>query len=198
MPAARDPRQHGAPGTARPPSAASASARDSGQRPQPGALPADEHHGIDVRRPISICPTAAYLPMGSGRRRLERAALSRRAGRAGHRDDVLAVRRLRQRLPERQALVGVDEPGYQRDLLQAGDAHALPVFQHLDELAGLQQRIVGAGVQPGETAPEVDQRGLALLHVDVVQVGDLQLAAGAGLQVAPRARPRRCRRCTGR
>ena len=31
--------------------------------------------------------------------------------------------------------------------------------------------------------PRFDQGGLAGLQVDVVQVGDLQLAAGAGLQV---------------
>jgi len=70
-----------------------------------------------------------------------------------HPDHVLAVRRLRQRLTERQALLGIDEPGHQRDLLQAGDPHTLPVFQDLDEFSRLEQRIVGAGVQPGEAAP---------------------------------------------
>ena len=61
------------------------------------------------------------------------------SGRGGDGDDVLAVRRLRQRLSQRHALVGIDETGDQRDLLQAGDAHTLPVLQHLHELAGLQQ-----------------------------------------------------------
>jgi hypothetical protein len=41
---------------------------------------------------------------------------------------------------------------------------------------------VGAGVEPGHAAPEVDQLRLAALEVVVVDVGDLELAARRRLQ----------------
>ena len=42
---------------------------------------------------------------------------------------------------------------------------------------GVDQRLVGAGVEPGEAAPQHLHAQLPLLQVDAVDVGDLQLAA---------------------
>ena len=40
------------------------------------------------------------------------------------------------------------------DLFKAGDFQALSVFDGLNKLAGFKQGVVGAGVEPGETAAE--------------------------------------------
>ena len=58
------------------------------------------------------------------------------------------------------------------------------MLQHLHELPGLEQRVVRAGVEPGEPAAELDQRRPVLAHVGEVDVGDLQLAARRRLQRA--------------
>ena len=41
---------------------------------------------------------------------------------------------------------------------------------------------MGAGVEPGEAAAEVDEAGAAAVEVGAVDVGDLELAAGLGPQ----------------
>ena len=51
------------------------------------------------------------------------------------------------------------------------------MFEHLDELAGFEQRIMRAGVEPRGAAAEVNQSRGAVLDVDVVQIGDLEFAA---------------------
>jgi hypothetical protein len=94
---------------------------------------------------------------------------------------VLAVAVLLQRLRQPLELRVVDEAGAPGDLLGAGDLQALAVFQRGDELAGLQQAVVRAGVQPGVAALHDLHRQLALLQVGLVDGGDLQLAARAGL-----------------
>jgi hypothetical protein len=63
----------------------------------------------------------------------------------------------------------------------AGHFQALAALQRGDELAGVQQAVVRAGVQPGVAAPHDLDVELALLQVGVVDGGDLQLAARAGL-----------------
>jgi hypothetical protein len=40
----------------------------------------------------------------------------------------------------------------ERDLLRAGEAQPLPLLQDLDILTGLQQRRMGAGIEPREAA----------------------------------------------
>src|SRR6476620_11093699 len=159
-----------APGRARRPSAASAWALTGSA----AAAGCPCHRPESPRRHPSE-PSAAFRMTW-----LTRSALG--AGRPGDRPYVLTVGGFGQRLAQGQALVGGDEPVDQGNLLQAGDPDALAVFKDTHELAGVQQRVVGAGVQPGEPATEVGQRGPARPKVYVVQVGDLQLAAGAGLQ----------------
>ena len=51
----------------------------------------------------------------------------------------------------------------------------------LHVLRGFQQAVVGAGVEPGETATEALDIQVAALEVGIVDVGDLQLAAWRGL-----------------
>ena len=78
------------------------------------------------------------------------------AGRRQRRD-VVAVRRLAERRSEGGERRDVDVAHPERDLLQARDANALAVLQHLDELRRLEQRVVRAGVEPRHPPPELDQ-----------------------------------------
>ena len=80
------------------------------------------------------------------------------------------------------------KPLAEGDLLQAGDVDALAVLQRADELAGLEQAVVGAGVEPGVAAGQVFDEEVARFQVDAVEVGDLQLAARRGLQIVWRFR----------
>src|SRR5882724_12049012 len=52
------------------------------------------------------------------------------------------------------------------DLLQAGDLEALAILDDMHELGGLEQRVVGAGVEPGGAAAEDLDLQLAGLEVD--------------------------------
>ena len=51
------------------------------------------------------------------------------------------------------------------DLLQAGDLEPLAVLDHVDELGGLEQRVVRARVQPGRAAAE--ELGVEQARVEV-------------------------------
>src|SRR4029450_13288766 len=84
--------------------------------------------------------------------------------------------RLDVRLPGE--LGAIDPAVLERDLLQAADAQALALFVGADQLAGLDQAVVGAGVLPGEASAEQLHVQLALLQIEVIERGDLQLAAG--------------------
>src|SRR3546814_19900767 len=66
---------------------------------------------------------------------------------------VLAVVVLAQRLGEAAELVGGDEALAPGDLLQAGDLQALAMLAGLHELRGVDEAVVGAGVQPGKAPP---------------------------------------------
>jgi hypothetical protein len=76
-----------------------------------------------------------------------------------------------------------DPAGAVGDLLRAGDLQALALLQRGDELAGVEQAVVRAGVQPGIAAAHDLDLELALLQVACVDLGDLELAARAGLDV---------------
>src|SRR3954464_14110020 len=62
--------------------------------------------------------------------------------------DVFAVAALAQCLAQSLEPGTVDEAHAVGDLLDAGNALALPLFDRTDELAGFQQRFVGAHVEP--------------------------------------------------
>jgi hypothetical protein len=67
--------------------------------------------------------------------------------------------------------------------LDAADFQSLPLLDHLHELAGLHERMKGAGVEPGGAAVEYAHFELPGLQVGLVDIGDLVFAPLAGLQV---------------
>ena len=84
----------------------------------------------------------------------------------------------------RSTLRGVDESHPVGDLFQAGDLQPLALLDDLDEVGRLQERLVGAGVQPGHAAAEDLAAELAAAEILAVHVGDLVLAPLRRLQVA--------------
>ena len=99
-------------------------------------------------------------------------------------EQVLAVAVLWQRLRQLFELPVVDEACSPRNFLGACDLQALPVFQRRDELAGLEQAVVRAGVQPGKAASHDLHGERALVQIGLVHGGDFQLAARTGLDAA--------------
>ena len=69
------------------------------------------------------------------------------------------------------------------DLLGDGHGQVLGVLHGADELRGLVQALHGAGVQPRVAAAEGHDGQRPLLQVHLVERGDLQLAAGRGLDL---------------
>ena len=67
------------------------------------------------------------------------------------------------------------------DLLGHGHGQVKGVLHGADELRRLVQGLRGADFQPRVAAPERHHREQAVLKVHPVEVGDLQLAAGRGL-----------------
>ena len=67
------------------------------------------------------------------------------------------------------------------DVLEAGHLQALAFLDDLHKGGSLGEAVVGAGVEPGETAAEDLHFQLAGVEELLVHGGDLQLAAGAGL-----------------
>src|SRR5262245_38399745 len=115
---------------------------------------------------------------------------SARAARAVSRRRSLARRPLLEQLQEIAAVaglphasgratdvVGADVAHAQRDLLEASHLQPLSLLDGLDEVRRLRQRLVGAGVGPGEAAAELLDTQLAQLEVVQVHVSDLELAA---------------------
>ena len=91
---------------------------------------------------------------------------------------------LRQRLGKCFELFRRDPALAEGDFFRAGNLEALAFFNGRDELAGFEQAIVGAGVEPGIAATHDFDVELSLLEVEAVEVGDLEFAAGRGLEVA--------------
>jgi hypothetical protein len=75
---------------------------------------------------------------------------------------ILAVAVLLQRLAQGSQLGGIDPAVHVGDLFRAADLESLPRLDGLDELAGLQQGFVRAGVEPGIAAAELLSAGCPL------------------------------------
>ncbi len=69
--------------------------------------------------------------------------------------EVLPIGILASAAGEIGELLGSDETLSPGDLLDAGDLQALPFFEGFDEGAGLEQGVMGAGVEPGEAAAAI-------------------------------------------
>lgn len=95
--------------------------------------------------------------------------------------EVLPVDRLAVGLGGLLEPLGGDPAVLPGDLLGHGHGKVLGVLHGADELRGLVQALHGAGVQPGVAAAEGHDGQRPLLQVHPVEVGDLQLAAGRGL-----------------
>ena len=94
---------------------------------------------------------------------------------------MLAVDRLAVGLRGLLQLGGVNPAVLPGDLLGDGHGQVLGVLHGADELRGLVQALHGAGVEPRVAAAEGDDGQRPLLQVHLVERGDLQLAAGGGL-----------------
>jgi hypothetical protein len=94
--------------------------------------------------------------------------------------EVASVGCLAQLVGELQELVAIDPALAVGDFFRAGDLEALAFLDALDEVGGLQQGLGRAGVEPGEAAAELFEVQGALLQVQAVEIGDLELAARGG------------------
>src|SRR4051812_11758636 len=82
--------------------------------------------------------------------------------------EVLAVVALAGLVDQALELRGVDELLDERDLLNAGDLEALPLFERLDELGAGEEAGVRAGVEPGDAAAHGLDAEVALDEVGAV------------------------------
>ena len=69
------------------------------------------------------------------------------------------------------------------DVLEASDLEAGALLHHFDEDGGFGEGVVGAGVEPGEAAAKGLDLEFAVGEKGLVDAGDLQFAAGGGLDV---------------
>ena len=97
---------------------------------------------------------------------------------------MLTVIVLAKRLRQPADLFGGNPAFAVGDLFQAGDFEPLPLFDRLDEIGCLEERIMGPGVQPGDSPPQRDDRQRLALEVDFVDLRDLQFPRLDGLSLA--------------
>src|SRR2546423_7308634 len=100
------------------------------------------------------------------------------AGVVKNAEKVRAVFAFSSLIGEAMELRRIDEFLCKRDLLNAGHLQALALFQRLDEDGAGEERVVGAGVEPGDAAAHALDLERAALEICAVDVGDLVLAAG--------------------
>ena len=79
-----------------------------------------------------------------------------------------------------QHLFGVEPAIFKRNFFGAGDLDALPVLDGAHEGRRLVQAVGRAGVEPGVSAPKERDLQIAAREIDLVYVGDFELAARRG------------------
>ena len=94
---------------------------------------------------------------------------------------ILAVVVLSERLGELVDLLSRDVTHAVGDLFETGNLEALAGLNGLDKGCGLQQGVVGAGVEPGVAAAHGLDVELVAREVSLVDVGDLEFTAGRWL-----------------
>ncbi len=96
--------------------------------------------------------------------------------------EIFAVSALRQRLGELEQLFGIDEAEAPGDLLHAGHLQSLPLFDNAHEHARIEQRIVGAGIEPRRASSEPLDVQSTLSEIHPIEIRDFQFAARRRLQ----------------
>src|SRR6185312_9369020 len=96
-------------------------------------------------------------------------------------NEILPVGRGLHRLGKTQQLFRVDKTLVEGDFLRTGDLQALPFLDDVDELRRFQQRVMGAGIEPGIAAAKPLDVKVAASKIPLVEVSDLELSAGGGL-----------------
>lgn len=91
------------------------------------------------------------------------------------------IRVLRARLSNALELLLVDKALAVGNLLDAGDVDALPLLDDGNELGGLEEAVVRAGVQPDHAAAHALHRKGVGAEISLVDGGNLELAARRGL-----------------
>src|SRR5271157_5096338 len=81
-------------------------------------------------------------------------------------------------LGEQFDLRGGNESHSVSNLLDTGDLEALPGFDGLDVVRGLDQRLHSAGVKPGESSAEDFNPELLALEINPIDIGDLEFTTG--------------------
>src|SRR6202044_2587973 len=113
---------------------------------------------------------------------LSRTGPSRLAALAHDPHEIFAVSALGERLGELEQFIRVDETVAPCDLLHTGDFEPLPLLDDAHEDPGIEQRVVGAGIEPGGSTSQSLDVQRALLEVRSIQIRDFQLASGGWLQ----------------
>src|SRR5512133_1801756 len=72
----------------------------------------------------------------------------------------------------------VDKAPSQGNFLQACNLQPLAGFNDLDIIAGLQQALVGSGIEPGDSAPKALNRQFTTTQVIEIDVGNFEFTAG--------------------
>jgi hypothetical protein len=90
-----------------------------------------------------------------------------------HTQQVLPVRGFLHTFLEFQESFIIDEAHPQRYFLDASDLQALPILDGLDEDRGVGERIMGPGIEPGESPAHQGQGQLTPPEVFTVVIGDL-------------------------
>src|SRR5450759_2820277 len=142
----------------------------------------DEHRYMTVEL---SCREQMAWPRPSARQMARRSTVPSGAGPAlgEHAVQVGAVAALDEWVGQVGQLGVRQPPVAPGDLLDAADLEPLPDFHDVDELAGLEQALERAGVEPCRATRQNGDVQVPTRQVVLVDPGDLELAAVAGCQV---------------
>src|SRR5262245_40001161 len=98
-------------------------------------------------------------------------------------EQVLAVPARLHRARQPLEIAARDVSHAEGDLLEARDHQTLSLFDRVNVVRRLDERVVGAGVEPGDAARQLLDVQLSAIEIRAVDVGDLELAARRRLEV---------------
>src|SRR5918994_1158034 len=99
-------------------------------------------------------------------------------------DEILAVGGLFQWFGKPKQLLGVDEAFDKGYFLGAGNLQTLAFLDDVNELRSLEQRFMGAGIEPGVAAAESPGMEFTAFQISLVEIGDFEFAARGRLHVS--------------